>query len=82
MSAAFADISQNPANIAKYQNNPKVKNLMDKLSAKMGAKAGGAGMGGGAGHGHSHDHDHSSCGGHGHSHGGHSHAAHSQPDID
>ncbi|GAA6215591.1 hsc70-interacting protein [Lates japonicus] len=35
--AAFQDVAQNPANIAKYQNNPKVMALVTKLSAKFGA---------------------------------------------
>ncbi|KAK7939405.1 hypothetical protein WMY93_002731 [Mugilogobius chulae] len=35
--AAFQDVSANPANIAKYQNNPKIMALVSKLSAKFGA---------------------------------------------
>ncbi|XP_061567296.1 hsc70-interacting protein [Cololabis saira] len=35
--AAFQDVAQNPANISKYQNNPKVMALVTKLSAKFGA---------------------------------------------
>ena len=34
--AAFQDVSQNPANISKYENNPKVKQVIDKLSTKFG----------------------------------------------
>lgn len=34
--AAFQDVAQNPANISKYQNNPKVMALVTKLSAKFG----------------------------------------------
>lgn len=34
--AAFQDVSQNPANMSKYENNPKVKNIIEKLSAKFG----------------------------------------------
>ncbi|XP_060921748.1 hsc70-interacting protein isoform X1 [Labrus bergylta] len=34
--AAFQDVAQNPANIAKYQNNPKIMALVTKLSAKFG----------------------------------------------
>nr|XP_056701994.1 hsc70-interacting protein isoform X2 [Euleptes europaea] len=34
--AAFQDVAQNPANMSKYQNNPKVMNLIGKLSAKFG----------------------------------------------
>ncbi|KAL3213243.1 hypothetical protein MRX96_035584 [Rhipicephalus microplus] len=37
--AAFQDISQNPMNIGKYQSNPKIKNIMTKMAAKMGAQA-------------------------------------------
>ncbi|XP_058509419.1 hsc70-interacting protein [Solea solea] len=35
--AAFQDVSQNPANISKYQSNPKIMALITKLSAKFGA---------------------------------------------
>ncbi|XP_069557460.1 hsc70-interacting protein [Brachyistius frenatus] len=35
--AAFQDVAQNPSNIAKYQNNPKIMALVTKLSAKFGA---------------------------------------------
>ncbi len=34
--AAFQDIQSNPANIAKYKDNPKVKKVMEKLSNKFG----------------------------------------------
>ncbi|XP_034045300.1 hsc70-interacting protein [Thalassophryne amazonica] len=34
--AAFQDVAQNPANISKYQNNPKIMTLVTKLSAKFG----------------------------------------------
>ena len=37
--AAFQDVAQNPANMSKYQNNPKVMNLISKLSAKFGGQA-------------------------------------------
>ena len=43
---AFQDISSNPANIAKYQNNPKVQALINKIAGKMGGSPG-AGMFGG-----------------------------------
>uniref|UniRef100_A0A674AM90 ST13 Hsp70 interacting protein n=1 Tax=Salmo trutta TaxID=8032 RepID=A0A674AM90_SALTR len=33
----FQDVAQNPANIAKYQGNPKVMALITKLSAKFGS---------------------------------------------
>uniref|UniRef100_A0A8I5ZYX0 Hsc70-interacting protein n=1 Tax=Rattus norvegicus TaxID=10116 RepID=A0A8I5ZYX0_RAT len=33
---AFQDVAQNPSNMSKYQNNPKVMNLISKLSAKFG----------------------------------------------
>ncbi|KAH0505395.1 Hsc70-interacting protein [Microtus ochrogaster] len=36
---AFQDVAQNPANMSKYQNNPKVMNLISKLSAKFGGQA-------------------------------------------
>lgn len=36
--AAFQDVAQNPANMSKYQNNPKVMSLITKLSAKFGSK--------------------------------------------
>jgi len=35
VSAAFADISQNPANMAKYANNPKIQNLLKKMQGKF-----------------------------------------------
>jgi len=35
VSAAFADVSQNPANIAKYANNPKIQNLLKKMQGKF-----------------------------------------------
>ncbi|XP_029914061.1 hsc70-interacting protein [Myripristis murdjan] len=35
--AAFQDVAQNPANIAKYQSNPKIMALISKLSSKFGA---------------------------------------------
>uniref|UniRef100_G3RNI7 STI1 domain-containing protein n=1 Tax=Gorilla gorilla gorilla TaxID=9595 RepID=G3RNI7_GORGO len=36
---AFQDVAQNPANMLKYQSNPKVMNLISKLSAKFGGQA-------------------------------------------
>merc|ERR1711973_85795 len=45
VAAAFKDISANPANIMKYQGNPKVMALVTKMASKMGA--GGSGGGGG-----------------------------------
>uniref|UniRef100_A0A8C7FKM5 ST13 Hsp70 interacting protein n=1 Tax=Oncorhynchus kisutch TaxID=8019 RepID=A0A8C7FKM5_ONCKI len=36
-SYTFQDVAQNPANIAKYQGNPKVMALITKLSAKFGS---------------------------------------------
>ena len=44
MAKAFQDITSNPANIMKYQNNPKVMALLTKMAGKMGG--GGGGMGG------------------------------------
>ncbi|KAG8556331.1 hypothetical protein GDO81_018033 [Engystomops pustulosus] len=37
--AAFQDVAQNPANISKYQSNPKVMTLISKLSSKFGGSA-------------------------------------------
>ncbi|KAI4461377.1 hsc70-interacting protein [Holotrichia oblita] len=36
VAAAFQDISTNPANFIKYQNNPKIKSVLEKLSSKIG----------------------------------------------
>ncbi|XP_034259093.1 hsc70-interacting protein [Pantherophis guttatus] len=36
--AAFQDVAQNPANMSKYQNNPKVMSLIGKLSSKFGSQ--------------------------------------------
>ncbi|EHB18045.1 Hsc70-interacting protein [Heterocephalus glaber] len=36
---AFQDMAQNPANMSKYQSNPKVMNLISKLSATFGGQA-------------------------------------------
>uniref|UniRef100_A0A8C5XQS2 STI1 domain-containing protein n=1 Tax=Microcebus murinus TaxID=30608 RepID=A0A8C5XQS2_MICMU len=36
---AFQDVAQNPANMSKYQSNPKVMHLINKLSAKFGGQA-------------------------------------------
>lgn len=47
VSTAFQDISSNPANIIKYQNNPKVQALIQKLQSKFGADMGAPGSGGG-----------------------------------
>lgn len=58
VSAAFQDIMTNPANITKYQNNPKVMKLVAKIGTSMGGRGGGGfpggfpgmgGMGGGFG---------------------------------
>lgn len=35
--AAFADVSMNPDNIDKYQNNPKIMDIINKLSSKFDA---------------------------------------------
>ncbi|XP_029446314.1 hsc70-interacting protein isoform X2 [Rhinatrema bivittatum] len=37
--AAFQDVAQNPANLSKYQNNPKIMNLISKLSNSFGRQA-------------------------------------------
>ena len=42
--AAFKDVQANPANISRYENNPKVKRVLEKLSAKF------QGSGGASGH--------------------------------
>lgn len=34
--AAFQDVSQNPQNISKYDHNPKVKMIIEKLAKKFG----------------------------------------------
>ncbi|CAD7693474.1 unnamed protein product [Nyctereutes procyonoides] len=36
---AFQDVAQNPANMSKYQSNPKVMNFISNLSAKFGGQA-------------------------------------------
>jgi len=41
VSAAFQDIMMNPANISKYQNNPKVSKLIEKMKNKFGGMGGG-----------------------------------------
>lgn len=33
--AAFADLTTNPANIIKYQNNPKILAVLQKIQAKL-----------------------------------------------
>ncbi|XP_076445982.1 hsc70-interacting protein-like isoform X2 [Babylonia areolata] len=42
VSAAFQDVATNPANISKYQNNPRVQQVINKLAAKFGTGATGA----------------------------------------
>ena len=45
---AFGEITSNPANLMKYQNNPKVMKVVTKMAQKMGGGGGGMpGMGGG-----------------------------------
>jgi suppressor of tumorigenicity protein 13 len=46
VAAALQDVMTNPANIMKYQNNPKVMNLLKKISGGMGGMPGMGGMGG------------------------------------
>lgn len=41
--AAFKDVQANPANISRYENNPKVKRVLEKLSAKFQASGGASG---------------------------------------
>jgi len=38
--AAFQDVSSNPANMSKYQDNPKVKSVIEKLQSKFGGAGG------------------------------------------
>ncbi|CAG9860358.1 unnamed protein product [Phyllotreta striolata] len=53
VAAAFQDISMNPANFVKYQSNPKIMNLVTKLSGKFAGSGmnipGFSGAGAGAG---------------------------------
>uniref|UniRef100_A0A915HI21 STI1 domain-containing protein n=1 Tax=Romanomermis culicivorax TaxID=13658 RepID=A0A915HI21_ROMCU len=37
---AFSDVSQNPMNVGKYKNNPKISKVLAKLAAKMGQGGG------------------------------------------
>lgn len=46
VAAAFQDISVNPANMIKYQNNPKISAVIKKLATKFGGGMPG-GFGGG-----------------------------------
>ena len=47
---AFQDVSNNPMNYSKYENNPKIKSIINKLATKFGGGMGaGAGAGPGAG---------------------------------
>jgi len=43
---AFQEISSDPSKILQYQDNPKVKAVIEKLSKKFGGAGGGAGAGG------------------------------------
>ena len=48
--AAFQAVSQDPSKISQYENNPKVKRVIEKLSSRFGGGAGGmGGMPGGMG---------------------------------
>lgn len=47
MAQAFQDVSSNPMNYAKYENNPKIKSVINKMAAKFGGGMGMGGMGGG-----------------------------------
>lgn len=51
VAAALQDVMQNPGNIMKYQNNPKVMNLLKKFAGAAGGGGfpGMGGMGGGGG---------------------------------
>ncbi|XP_055593380.1 hsc70-interacting protein 1-like [Uranotaenia lowii] len=44
VAAALQDIMSNPASIGKYQNNPKVMNLVTKMAMKMGGEGGAGGF--------------------------------------
>lgn len=46
MAEAFKEISTNPSNVLKYQNNPKIMALINKMALKFGGAAGMAGGGG------------------------------------
>ena len=48
VAAAFQDITANPANIIKYQSNPKISAIISKLATKFGGGMPG-GFGGGMG---------------------------------
>ena len=39
---AFQEVSKNPANIAKYQDNPKVQAVINKLAGKFGGAGAGS----------------------------------------
>lgn len=45
VAAAFQDIMSNPANVVKYQSNPKIMNIISKIGSAMGGGMGGAGGG-------------------------------------
>ena len=47
--AAFQDVSQNPENISKYESNPKVKKVIEKLAKKFGPAGAGPPPGSGGG---------------------------------
>lgn len=47
VAAALQDVMTNPANIMKYQNNPKVMKLLKSFAGGMGGMPGMGGMGGG-----------------------------------
>ena len=38
--AAFQDVSKNPENMKKYEDNPKVKSVIEKLQSKFGGAGG------------------------------------------
>merc|ERR1719188_846171 len=44
MAAAMQDIMSNPANMSKYQSDPEIMGLFQKMMGKMGGMGGGAGM--------------------------------------
>ena len=38
---AFMDVQKDPSNISKYEDNPKVQKVLEKLATKFGGAAGG-----------------------------------------
>lgn len=51
IAAAFSDVSHNPANISKYQDNPRVQKVIEKITKKFGFAASGGESSGSPGEG-------------------------------